>query len=522
MKHPWDRRLGFWYVAQDHPDLPAVVACPSGITLTFGELAGRAHQLVHALRTCGIGPGEVFAYVLPNDVDMLIWQLAAQEGGYQSIAVNPALSGAEIQRIVDHSGASAIVLHSDLADRVDKLSGTGSITLRVSIGGAIPGWTSVDDLTESQPSTEPTDRRLGLPIAYSSGTTGQPKAVVRPPMSVADPSVAADTMKIFGRAFQFQPLTGVHLVSAGMHHGGCQSFFHGALHVGQALVILGKFDPEQTLAAIDRYRVTTAYMVPTQFVRLLRLPQETKDRYDISSLEVVVHSAAPCPIEVKKQMMEWWGPVIWETYGGMEGAATIAKPYRWLEKPGTVGRSVVGMTVKILDEDGTELPRSQLGNVYLEPAGGASFAYKDDPELTASVRRGQAFTLGDVGYLDEDGYLFIRDRAKDMIISGGVNIFPAEVEGVLSEHPAVGDVAVIGVPDSEWGEQVKAIVELVDGETPSDELGTQLIAFCQERMARYKCPRTVDFKDHLPRTDGGKLYKRILRDEYWATTERRV
>jgi long-chain acyl-CoA synthetase len=178
--------------------------------------------------------------------------------------------------------------------------------------------------------------------------------------------------------------------------------------------------------------------------------------------------------------------------------------------------------VKILDEDGTELRPGELGNVYLEPVQGATFAYKDDPELTASVSRGRAFTLGDVGYLDEDGYLFIRDRAKDMIISGGVNIFPAEVEGVLSEHPAVGDVAVIGVPDSEWGEQVKAIVELVDGETPSDELGAQLIAFCQERMARYKCPRTVDFKDHLPRTDGGKLYKRILRDEYWATTERRV
>ena len=522
MEHAWDRRLGFWYIAEDHPDLPAVVASPSGATFSFGELAGRAHQLVHALRASGIGPGEIFAYVLPNDVDMLLWQLAAQEGGYQSIALNPALSGAEIQRIVDHSGAAAIVLHADFGERVDQLTGTGSIKLRVSVGGLVPGWTLVDDLTKTQPLTEPPDRRLGQPIAYSSGTTGQPKAVVRPPMSVADPSAAADAMKIFGRAFQFQPLTGVHLVSAGMHHGGCQSFFHGALHVGQALAILGKFDAEKTLEAIDRYKVTTAYMVPTQFVRLLRLPQEIKDRYDVSSLEVVVHSAAPCPIEVKKQMMEWWGPVIWETYGGMEGAATIAKPYRWLDKPGTVGRSVAGMTVKILDEDGTELPPGELGNVYLEPVQGATFAYKDDPELTASVSRGRAFTLGDVGYLDEDGYLFIRDRAKDMIISGGVNIFPAEVEAVLSEHPSVGDVAVIGVPDPEWGEQVKAVVELVDGAAPSDELGAQLIAFCQDRIGRYKCPRTVDFKDQLPRTDGGKLYKRILRDEYWATTERSV
>ena len=277
-----------------------------------------------------------------------------------------------------------------------------------------------------------------------------------------DPSAATDAMKSFGHAFQFQPFTGVHLVSAGMHHGGCQGFYNGALNVGQALAILGKFDPEETLAAIERHRVTTAYMVPTQFVRMLRLPQEVRDRYDVSSLEVVVHSAAPCPLEVKKQMMDWWGPVIWETYGGMEGAATIAKPYRWLEKPGTVGRSVAGMKVKILDEDGNELPRGDIGHVYLESERGATFTYKGDPELTASVSKGKAFTLGDVGYMDEDGYLFINDRAKDMIISGGVNIYPAEVEGVLSEHPAVGDVAVIGVPDTEWGEQVKAIVELVE------------------------------------------------------------
>ena len=315
------------------------------------------------------------------------------------------------------------------------MSGTGSISVRVSVGGDIPGFTRYETLVEGQPETEPPDRRLGLPITYSSGTTGQPKAVVRPRPPKMDPSVAADAMKSFGHAFQFQPLTGVHLVSAGMHHGGCQGFYLGALNVGQALAILGKFDPEKTLAAIERYGVTTAYMVPTQFVRLLRLPQEVRDRYDVSSLEVVVHSAAPCPLEVKKQMMDWWGPVIWETYGGMEGAATIAKPYRWLEKPGTVGRSVAGMKVKILDEDGNELPRGDSRPRLPRAGARSSFAYKGDPELTASVSKGKAFTLGDVGYMDEDGYLFINDRAKDMIISGGVNIYPAEVEGVLSAHP---------------------------------------------------------------------------------------
>ncbi|MGO9854391.1 MAG: AMP-binding protein [Acidimicrobiales bacterium] len=522
MKHPWDRRLGFWWIAEEHPTQPAVVASPSGVTLTYAELAGRAHQLVHALRAHGLGTGDIFAYALPNSVDMLYWQLAANEGGFQPIALNPALSGAEIQRIVDHSGAAALVLHSDFADRVDQMSGSGSITLRVSVGGDIPGFTTFDAFIDGRPTTEPPDRALGIPIVYSSGTTGQPKAVIRATARAIDPSVAADALKSFGHAFQFQPLSGVHLVSAGMHHGGCQGFYLGALNVGQALAILGKFDPEKTLAAIERYRVTTAYMVPTQFVRMLRLPDEVKKKYDLSSLQVVVHSAAPCPLAVKQQMMEWWGPVIWETYGGMEGAATIAKPYRWMEKPGTVGRSVAGMSVKILDEDGNELPRGEVGHVYLEPEHGPSFAYRNDPELTASVSRGNAFTLGDIGYMDEDGYLFIHDRAKDMIISGGVNIYPAEVEGVLSGHPSVGDVAVIGVPDPEWGEQVKAVVEPVDGATPSDELTEELMAYCRDRMAHFKCPRSIDFRTHLPRTDGGKLYKRLLRDEYWAAAERNV
>ena len=295
MQHAWDRRLGFWYLAEEYPDQPAVVACPSGVTLTFAELAGRAHQLVHGLRARGLRAGDILAYALPNDVDMLCWQLAAQEGGFASIGLNPALSGGEVQRIVDHSEAVALVLHHDFAERVDQMSGSGSIALRVSVGGDIPGFTSEADLISGQPMTEPDDRVLGLPINYSSGTTGQPKAVIRPGSRKVNPSVAADGAKSFGHAFQFQPLTGVHLISAGMHHGGCQGFYLGALNVGQAVAILGKFDPEQTLDFIARYRVTTAYMVPTQFVRLLRLPQEVKDGYDVSSLEVVVHSAAPCP-----------------------------------------------------------------------------------------------------------------------------------------------------------------------------------------------------------------------------------
>ena len=336
-----------------------------------------------------------------------------------------------------------------------------------------------------------------------------------------DPWDHADQSKLFGRAFAFVPLTGAHLVSAGMHHGGCQSFYLGALNVGQALVIMGRFDPEEALRLIERHRVTTAYMVPTQFVRLLRLPAEVRAKYDHSSLQSVVHASAPCPLEIKRQILEWWGPVIWETYGGMEGAATIAKPQRWLEKPGTVGRAVRGMQVTIRDDDGNELPAGEVGNVYMEPDVG-SFEYHHDPDATQAVHRGRAFTIGDIGYLDEDGYLFLCDRARDIIITGGVNVYPAEVEGVLIAHPAVADVAVIGIPDDEWGEQVKAVVEPGDDVDASPALADELIAFCRDRLAGYKCPRSVDFERALPRTDAGKLYKRRIRDRYWAETGRRV
>jgi long-chain acyl-CoA synthetase len=255
---------------------------------------------------------------------------------------------------------------------------------------------------------------------------------------------------------------------------------------------------------------------------MLRLPEQARVGYELSSLKVVVHSAAPCPLEIKQHMMSWWGPVIWETYGGTEGAATIAKPHRWLEKPGTVGRAVRGMCVRIFDDEGKELGANEIGNVYLERLDGQRFEYRNDPELTASVFKGRAFTLGDRGYLDDDGYLFICDRAKDMIISGGVNIYPAEVETVLTTHPSVADVAVLGIPDPEWGEQVKAVVELVDGRSPSSELADELIAFCRERLGSFKCPRSVDFASPLPRTETGKLLKRQLRERYWAQAGRQI
>jgi long-chain acyl-CoA synthetase len=508
MKHPWDRPLGIWHLAEHHPDRPAILDCPSGESLTFAQLAGRAHRTVHAVRALGAGRGDVIGMALPNDLDILVWQLAAAEAGWRYVTLNPRAPAAEVVTIAEHAEMKALIVHAEYAGRAGAVSG---VPIRISVGGHIEGFTRQEDVLRGHPDGLPPDRAAGMPLVYTSGTTGRPKGIWRD-LPGAAPEAMADAMKSFAHAFRFTPLEGAHLVSAGMFHGGCQGFYLAALHVGQPLVIMGTFDAEETLRLIQEHRITTGYMVPTQFARLLQLPHDMKADCDVSSLESIVHSAAPCPPELKKRMLAWWGPVIWETYGGTEGAATIAKPHHWLARPGTVGRPIRGMTIRILDDDGNDLPPGQVGAVYLD-GDGPAFSYHRDPEQTAEVHRGTAFTLGDAGYLDEDGFLFIVDRIKDMIITGGVNVYPAEVEAVLAVHPAVLDSAVVGAPDPEWGEQVRAFVQLVPGRDPSDELAAELISYCRERLASHKCPRAVEFRSELPRTETGKLYKRLLRDE---------
>ncbi len=507
--HPWDRRLGFWWIAEDRPDAPAVLAGPDG-PLTYGELAARAHQLVHLFRHLGAGPEAPVAVMADNGNAILEASLACHESGLHMIPLNTHLSAHELEAILRHSGAGVLLLGARFAPLLDDVD-TSDPDLSVLSLGPVDGLISLDEARAGHPGTVPPDRRQGGLFVYTSGTTGHPKGIRRP-LPEGDVGQLANDAAVFGRAFDFRPFEGPMLVSTGMFHGGSHAYYLGGLNVGHALVIMDRFDAEATLAAIEEHRISSGYMVPTQFHRLLQLPEEVRGRYDVSSLHSIVHSAAPCPRAVKEQMLEWWGPVIWETYGGVEGAATIAKPAAWLAHPGTVGRAVRGVRLSILDDDGNELPAGEVGNIYVD--NGVGFTYHDDPDQTAAAFRGRRFSLGDVGYLDEDGFLFIADRAKDMIITGGTNVYPAEVEAVLLDHPAVHDVGVIGVPDPDWGETVAAVVQPVGGPAVGAALEDELDAHCRERLASFKVPRRWFFADDLPRTEAGKLAKRALRDRF--------
>jgi long-chain acyl-CoA synthetase len=520
MNNVWDQRLGFWWIAHDHPERPAILESPDG-PRTYGELAGDAHQLVHLFRSLGAGNGDAIAVLADNGNTLIEHSLAAHEGGLHFIPLNAHLTVAELAAIMEHSGAKVLVVGERFAPLLD---GLDTSTLHVLVVGQLDndqlaGYRSLADARAAHPRTTPADRRPGALFVYTSGTTGKPKGIRRP-IPEGDVEQIANDSALFSRAFDFRPFEGPMLVSTGMFHGGSHSFYMGGLHAGHPLVVMAKFEPEETLALIERHRIQTGYMVPTQFHRLLRLPADVRAKYDVSSLHAIVHSAAPCPRDVKEQMMAWWGPVIWETYGGMEGAATIAKPQRWLEKPGTVGRAVRGVQLVILDDDGNELPAGQDGHIYMD--NGVGFSYHDDPDQTKSAYKGKRFSIGDIGHLDADGYLFISDRAKDMIITGGTNVYPAEIEAVLLSHPKVRDAGVVGVPDADWGESIVAIVQPVDStatDGDTNDLAAELVAYCKTHLASYKCPRRWEFRTDLPRTEAGKLYKRKFRDELVAAME---
>lgn len=507
------------HVAAATPEVPALVMGRSGESVTYAQLDARSTKFARALRSRGLAAGDHLAILLPNERAYLEVAWAAQRSGLYYTAINSHLRPAEVQYVLDDCGASALVSSAALADVIAGLD-TSRIPVRVSAGGVLVGFDCYDDVLAAVSSAPLESESEGREMLYSSGTTGVPKGVRKalPGKGFGDPN------SVLAQIAQGLTLGGgedaVYLCPAPLYHSAPLVGSMSWQRVGGTVVLMEKFDPRECLELIERHRVTDAQFVPTMFVRMLRLAPEERGRYDLSSLRRVLHTGAPCSVPVKQQMLEWWGPIIDEYYAGTEdlGAAFISA-HEWLAHPGSVGRPTG--ECHILGADGQELPPGGVGVVYF--AGGRKFEYHNDPAKTASVANDKGWrTLGDMGYLDSDGYLYLTDRQAHMIISGGVNIYPQEAENVLTAHPGVADVAVIGVPDPEMGEAVKAVVQPTRPDQAHAELAAELIAYCRAELAAYKCPRSVDFVDQLPRDPNGKLYKRLLKDRYWAGHQSRV
>jgi len=511
----------FWSHAERNPE-PLALVDPSGREWTRGELVAACHRTAHGLRALGLQRGDAVALLLPNSAEFVVMHLAATQIGLYLVPLNTHLAAPEVAYILRDAEARVLVSHEALAEVACAAADEAGLPAEARFAaGRVPGFRPLDEIGSGQPATPPGDRVAGQVMNYTSGTTGRPKGVRRP-LAELPPDTVASLMTGFLAMFDLQPEDdNVHLCGSPLYHTAVLVFASSSLHMGHAVVLMEKWRPETMLDLCERYRVTSSHMVPTQFHRLLQLPEARRRAFDPSSLRAMVHAAAPCPVETKRRMLDWWGDAIWEYYAATEGGGTLCRPEEWRAHPGTVGRAWPGADVKILDDGGHELPPGQVGTVYMR-LGQADFEYKDDPEKTRGSRRGSYFTVGDVGELDAEGYLFLRDRKNDMIISGGVNIYPAEIEAELLQHPGVADVAVFGVPNDDWGEEVKAVVEPEAGVAPGEELSKELLEFLAPRLSRIKTPRSIDYVEAMPRDPNGKLYKRRLRDPYWEGRERSI
>ncbi|MFF7629526.1 acyl-CoA synthetase [Streptomyces cyaneofuscatus] len=503
---------GFWAQAAADPHRTVLVA-PGSEEWSAGRLHADVNRMVHGLRAAGMSEGDAFAVVLPNGTELLTAHLAASQAGFYLVPVNHHLVGPEIAWIVADSGARVLITHERFAAAATAAADEAGLpeSHRYTVG-TVPGCRPYADLLDGHPATPPEDRTLGWVMNYTSGTTGRPRGIRRPlPGKLPEETYLGGFLGIFGiRPFD----DNVHLVCSPLYHTAVLQFASAALHIGHPLVLMDGWSPDEMLRLIDTHRCTHTHMVPTQFHRLLALPDEVKARYDVSSMRHAIHGAAPCPDHVKRAMIDWWGSCVEEYYAASEGGGAFATAEEWLKKPGTVGKAWPISELAVFDDDGNRLPAGQLGTVYMKMSTGG-FSYHKDETKTRTNRIGDFFTVGDLGVLDADGYLFLRDRKIDMIIAGGVNIYPAEIESALLTHPAVADAAAFGIPHADRGEEVKAVVEPAEGYEAGDALAAEILAHCEERLAGYKRPRSLDFIAAMPRDPNGKLYKRRLREPYW-------
>ncbi len=543
--------VGFWRSAAADPDRLALVD-PDGTEHTAGEMLANANRLVHGLRALGLRRGDAVSTMLPNGVAAIEMYLAALQAGWYLTPINYHLSGPEIAYILNDAGANAFVTSTRYAEQATdaiaemELSeasrfvipdgapdGAPDVVPDAGGGGEsgesgensgdseVAGYRSVAELIDGQSDTMPDDRVAGMAMHYTSGTTGRPKGVRRG-LPDLDPDTNVELHSMLLSLFGIEPDDGnVHLVTSPNYHTAVTMFGGSSLHYGHTLVMMDKWTPEGTLERIERYGVTTTHMVPTQFHRMLALPDDVREGFDVSSMRYAIHAAAPCPVDVKRKMLDWWGPVIYEYYAATEGGGTLATPQEWLEHPGTVGKPWPISEVICLDDDMREVPRGTPGTVYMKTMG-AEFEYKDDREKTDESRYDDFFTVGDIGYMTDDDFLFLCDRKSDMIISGGVNIYPAEIEGEILSHPDVADVAVFGIPDPDWGEQIKAVVEPKADVEAGDDLAESILDHVRGRLGKFKWPKSIDFIETMPRDPSGKLYKRKLRDPYWEDHEAQI
>ena len=495
------------------------------------ELDARVNKLIRALRDCGLQPGERIALFAGNRRAVFELMAAATHCGVFFVPVNWHLSVDELAYVLADSGAVGLLTDSQFAataaEALQRTPAAGA-KLRTCVALAAdacpPGFTDFEALVASQADdSEPADQLASGPMFYTSGTTGRPKGVLKS-NGATQPIAALQTLATNLVANLQLPADGTTLLCGPYYHSAQYAWSFQPLLAGLRVLMCQRFDAAQTLRLIDEHHVTNVHLVPTQFIRLLRLDEATRRAFDGRSLVRVWHGAAPCSPQVKRDMIEWWGPCIHEYYGSTEGGVISGiGAEEWLQRPASVGRATFQTEVRILRDDGSEAPTGEQGTIYLRSRSGARLQYHNDPAKTAAAHHGgEWFTTGDVGWLDAQGYLFLTDRKIDMIISGGVNIYPAEIESVLAAHPSVQDVAVIGVPNGEFGEEVKAIVQPVAGCAPDDALRDTLLQHCRAALAGYKLPKSIEFRSDMPRTETGKLQKRLLRDAYWVGQERRI